>query len=108
MKVEEIIRNLREWMASSNAMRKCKQIEILNENDTEYRVIFHYKKCMAQLLVCKPQFAPFRFVSIEAVTIQKNMPHILYIWNDQEGDSIDCIIQSLEKGLSIVEQMDHQ
>jgi len=82
------------------------KINILIDKKFVYRVILEGNGGMAQILVEKNEFAPYRYVSFEGA-IMENDDQKFYIWNDSDGDSSVDILKQLDKGLELVLKFKH-
>ena len=66
------------------------------------RVELNFGKLLAEILIEKPKFAPYRYVSFQAGDIINGAPKMVYSWYDQEGISLESILENLDKAIDIV------
>lgn len=52
--------------------------------------------------VAEPDFAPYRFVSFEAVAIVNGVHDIVHAWYDEGGTAIEDIIKNLNNAIDVV------
>ncbi len=67
--------------------------------DEIYRVTLRFKHCMAEILVEKPYFAPYRYVSFQVWAVVDEKLDLVYYWFDKDGDEIDMILEQLSRGI---------
>lgn len=101
VKVKEIIT---QWIKNEEESFKNKSIliEIIKNTEDCLYVILNFGKCMAAIVVAEPDFAPYRFVSFEAVDIVDGNHRMVHAWYDEEGDTIEDIIKNLNNAIDIV------
>lgn len=73
-------------------------VEVLNNSDS-YSVVFDFNNCMAEIDINQPEFAPYRYVSIEVVAIVDNTSKLIYSWYDDDSTTIKEILFQLNKGI---------
>lgn len=76
--------------------------EILKDNKSCLRVELNFGELLAEILVEEPDFAPYRYVSFQAVDIINGVPQMVYSWYDEEGNTIEEIIKNLDKAIDVV------
>lgn len=78
--------------------------EILVNTDDLYRVIIEFNSCIGELIVNKPEFAPYRYVKFEVLSsIEKEIRYI-YAWYDSEQEHIEGILTHIQEGLKIANE----
>ena len=73
-------------------------IDILINEKEAYRALIICNKCMGEIIVSQPFFAPYRFFKFEIKTIENQE---LFLWYDDEGDTVDEIKKKKKKGINI-------
>ena len=77
-------------------------IETVENNEECLYVIINFEECMAAIVVAIPDFAPYRYVSLEAVDIVNDMHKTVYAWYDDDETTIDDVIENLNRAINIV------
>lgn len=77
---------------------KLNTIFLRNENEG-FVVSFENDIAMAELVVERPSYAPYRFVSFEIVALEEDEAKIVYRWYDKENTSINEIKHELKNGI---------
>lgn len=98
--VKEIVT---QWIKDNEGKFKSQNImiEVVENNAERLFVIFNFGECMAEIIVGENDFAPYRFVAFEAVSLENGVLTILYSWYDKEGDTIEEIITNLDKAIDV-------
>ena len=76
---------------------------ILNSNEA-LRVFFENEKYIAELVVERGEFAPYRYVKMEILSLDSKYPTPIYIWYDSQNDSIEKILINLQIGLDLLNE----
>jgi len=80
--------------------KKC-NIEILIDSSDAYRVALQFDNCMGEIIVNQPDFAPYKHVKIEMLSsIDKEIKYI-FVWHDNEKDTVEEILLNIKKGFDI-------
>jgi hypothetical protein len=74
-------------------------IEPIKDTEDCLFVILNFGECMASIVVAEPDFAPYRFVSFEAVAIVNGIHEIVHAWYDGESTAIEDIIKNLNNAI---------
>lgn len=100
----EVREAISKWVKGNNEKFKNKNIllEILKDDDNCLRVELNFGELLAEILVEEPDFAPYRYVSFQAVGIVNGVPDLLYFWYDEEGMRIEEIIEKLSDAVTVV------
>jgi hypothetical protein len=69
------------------------------KSDERYRLALRFKNCIAEILVDKPYFAPYRYVSFQVYAVVNEKLDLAYYWYDQDGDQIDTILEQIGIGI---------
>ena len=77
-------------------------IEIVENSEERLSAILNFGNCMASIVVAEPDFAPYRFVSFEVVAMENGIATMPYSWYDESGNTIEKVIENLEKSVNIV------
>lgn len=64
-----------------------------------YMAFIYLENCGAQVVVSKPEWAPYRYVYFEVISILDKTTQIVYTWCDCDKDDIDSIVKNLQKGV---------
>ena len=54
---------------------------------------------MAEIDINKPDFAPYRYVSLEVTAIMDMTSKLIYSWYDDDSTNIEAILFQLNKGI---------
>lgn len=92
------------WLKDNNEKFKNKNIllEVLKDDENCLRVELNFGELLAEILVEEPDFAPYRYVSFQAVGIVNGVPDLMYFWYDEEKTSVEDIIENLTKAIDVV------
>ncbi|MBR1848454.1 MAG: hypothetical protein IJ791_04370 [Lachnospiraceae bacterium] len=74
--------------------------EVLRDDGEVFRISIETEASMAEVLVEKPDFAPYRWVRVEVYDL--NTETLTYVWNDEEGDSLEKILEKIAEGLKLL------
>ena len=93
-----------QWLKDNNENFKSKGIVIEVIKDTEDCLIIDLKfgENFACIIVEMPSFAPYRFVCFEMGDIVNGAHEMIYAWYDNESNTIEDIIENLNKSISTV------
>ncbi len=97
-KIKLIVINWVEQYQDYFEKNNIKMVILRNEGDG-FVVSFESDTSMAEIVVENPEFAPYRFVSFEIVTIEDSQAKIIYSWYDNEYTSENEIREELKKGI---------
>ena len=75
-------------------------MEVIIDNEKCYRIVIEWKRCMGELLVDRPEFAPYRYVSLNILSTDTINISSVYCWYDSEGDSLEIIKQKIIEGIN--------
>ncbi|MBQ5450211.1 MAG: hypothetical protein IIT57_09255 [Treponema sp.] len=78
---------------------KCYKVEVIVDNESCYRTIIEWERCMGELLVERPDFAPYRYLSLQVVATDTADFSFVYCWYDSEGDSLEVIEEKIIEGI---------
>lgn len=78
---------------------KCYKVEVIVDNESCYRIIIEWERCMGELLVERPDFAPYRYLSLQVVATDTADFSFVYCWYDSEGDSLEVIEEKIIEGI---------
>ena len=63
---------------------------------------FESEKYIAELVVEREEFAPYRYVKMEILSLDSKYLTPIYIWDDSQNDSIKKILINLQIGLDLL------
>ena len=99
---KKLINILKETVSKELALHSdfYSQNVIINTENC-YRVIIEWTKCMGEIVIEKPVFAPYRYVSftIQSCTDKENQ--FLFCWYDSPDDSLDTVRKKITEGINI-------
>lgn len=78
---------------------KFYNVEVIVDDEACYRAIIEWERCMGELLVERPDFAPYRYLSLQVVATDTADFSFVYCWYDSEGDSLEVIEEKIIKGI---------
>ena len=71
------------------------QTEVLIDNEECFRAIVEWEKCTGELLVERPDFAPYRFVRL--CVLSSTEEKSVFFWNDSD-ETPDEITEKIKTG----------
>lgn len=80
-------------------------LENINNEADKLICNFTFTYCLAQVVVCTPIFAPYRYVEFEALTFDSKKavecarPDLIYFFYDSEKDTEETITLQLNQGI---------
>lgn len=104
---EEIKKRVFEWSLKDifRYLKKQDEIEVSRNNDEALIIDMTFDNCLAQLIVSNPTFAPYQFVSFEAMTLdsdkaqESGIPDMVYFFYDTDEVSEKEVITELGIGI---------
>lgn len=78
---------------------KSYKVEVIVDNESCYRTIIEWERCAGELLVERPDFAPYRYLSLQVVATDTADFSFVYCWYDSEGDSLEVIEEKIIEGI---------
>ena len=110
---EKIKRAIFEWSQGDllKLMAQHDKLEMTKNNDSILLLDFTFNNCLAQLIVSKPYFAPYQFVSFEAMTLDSEKaqetgePEMVYFFYDSSEMTEETVIKELETGIRYCSNM---
>lgn len=101
---ESTLRCLREW-----ARRVPLSPEILRDDPDGLRIIWETGIHLAELIVSRGEFAPYRFVSFQILDLRRDMDQAsVYIYFDGEDSTMDEILTALDRGIELIKERREQ
>ena len=101
---ESTMRAVREW-----ALRVPLSPEVLRDDPAGLRVIWETKTHLAELIVCRGQFAPYRFVSFQILDLRREVDQSpVYSYSDGEDSTMDGILTALDRGVELIKERREQ
>lgn len=103
MEFEEILRAVREWTG-----RVPFSSEVLRDDAEGLRIIWETEAHLAELMVCRAEYAPYRFVSFVLLGIrQEPGQDPVYCYYDREDSSVSEVLAALEYGAAMMERREN-
>lgn len=103
---KEIKKRVFEWSKKDIFRCLSKQDEIkISKNNEEVLIIdLTFSNCLAQITVSDPVFAPYQFVSFEAISLynkveNSEVPDMTYFFYDTDKMQINEVMTELETGI---------
>ena len=101
---ESTLRAVREW-----ALRVPLSPEVLRDDPDGLRIIWETKTHLAELIVCRGEFAPYRFVSLQVLDLRREVDQSsVYIYFDGEDSTTDEILTALDRGIEHMKERQEQ
>lgn len=100
----EILRAVRDW-----ADRVPCSPERLRDDEDGLRIIWETETHLAELIVSRAEYAPYRHVSFQLLDIRLDVDQApVYSYYDQEGSTIDEILTALDRGGDLMKERREQ
>lgn len=101
---ESTLRAVREW-----ARRAPLSPEVLRDDPDGLRIIWETKTHLAELIVSRGEFAPYRFVSLQVLDLRREVDQSpVYIYFDGEDSTTDEILTALDRGIEHMKERQEQ
>ena len=101
---ESTLRTVREW-----ARRVPISPEILRDDPDGLRIIWETGIHLAELIVSRGEFAPYRFVSFQILDILREPDQALvYSYFDGDDSTMDEILTALDWGIELIKERREQ
>ena len=101
---ESTLRTVREW-----ARRVPLSPEVLRDDPDGLRIIWETRTHLAELIVSRGEYAPYRFVSLQILDIlQEPDQASVYSYFDSEDSTTDEILTALDRGIELIEERREQ
>ena len=101
---ESTLRTVREW-----ALRVPLSPEVLPDDPDGQRIIWETKTHQAELIVCRGEFAPYRFVSLQVLDLRREVDQApVYGYFDGEDSTTDEILTALDRGIEHMKERQEQ
>ena len=101
---ESTLRAVREW-----ALRVPLSPEVLRDDPDGLRIIWETKTHLAELIVSRGVFDPYRFVSLQVLDLRREVGQSpVYIYFDGEDSTTDEILTALDRGIEHMKERQEQ
>ena len=101
---ESTLRTVREW-----ARRIPLAPEVLRDDPGGLRIIWETKTHLAELIVCRDEYAPYRFVSFQILDLRREPDQAsVYSYFDREDSTTDEILTALDRGMELIKERREQ
>lgn len=104
MSFEAVLEAVHHWF--ERIEKECKasaRIEVVQDTEEMFRIIFETEHSVSELIVNRPDFAPYRYVSFQTLDIDKEPDKALvFCFYDDESCMIQNIISRLDMGVKSV------
>lgn len=101
---ESTLRAVREW-----ALRVPLSPEVLRDDPDGLRIIWETGTHLAELIVSRRAFAPYRFVSLQVLDLQREVDQApVYSYFDGEDSTTDEILTALDRGIEHMKERQEQ
>lgn len=106
---EQIKKSVFTWSKNytSNKIDKVKYFEITKNEKDVLLINLTFENCLAQIIVSNSNFAPYQFVSFEAMTLESKKsrksgtPEMVYFFYDYEGILENMLLEELKFGINL-------
>lgn len=93
---DDILRAVRDWSGQVPFSP-----EILQGDADGLRILWETPTHLAELLVCRGEYAPYRYVSFQVLDIQRDVAQAaVYSYYDEENSTTEEILDALEQGIA--------
>lgn len=101
---ESTLRTVREW-----AYRVPLSSEVLRDDPTGLRIVWETTTHLAELIVSRGEYAPYRFVSFQILDPRRDMDQAsVYSYFDGEDSTMDEILTALDRGIELIKERREQ
>ena len=101
---ESTLRTVREW-----ALRVPLSPEVLRDDPDGLRIIWETGTHLAELIVSRGEYAPYRFVSLQILDILREPDQAsVYSYFDSEDSTTDAILTALDRGFELIKERREQ
>ena len=76
-------------------------IDVILDTEKCYRAIIEWTRCMGEIIIEQPVFAPYRYVSFTIQSFVDTDNQSLFCWLDSSDDSLDTIRTKIIEGINI-------
>lgn len=98
MEFEKIHGAVRDWV-----VRVPFPAEVLRDDPEGLRIIWESENDLAELIVCRAEYAPYRYVSFLILDVRLDPGQgPVYCYYDQEDSSVTEILAALERGMEMM------
>ena len=93
----EIKQGVIAWIKNQEDVLKERgvHLEEMANQESGYRIGLDFLNCIAEITVNQPEFAPYRFSSIQILSLKEELNEPIYVWYDKEGDDLTVIYNKL-------------
>lgn len=85
---------------NKKGMYKNGKFDTLNNQDY-YKVNIEFDNCIGEVIVNRPNFAPYRYVKIEILSSIRDDFEYVFVWYDCDENSVEEILSHIREGLEI-------
>ena len=78
-------------------------IEITIDKEKEYSAMIENEKYIFNIYVGEPNFAPYRSVALQIVSLLSDERDLAYAWYDSEDDEEKEILEHLNEGFLLIQ-----
>ena len=97
---ESTLRTIREW-----ALRIPLSPEVLRDDPDGLRIIWETGTHLAELIISRGEYAPYRFVCLQILDIRQEMDQaLLYGYFDGENSTMDETLAALDRGIELMKE----
>ena len=101
---ESTLRTVREW-----ALRVPLSPEVLQDDPNGLRIIWETGTHLAELIVSRGEYAPYRFVCLQILDILREPDQAsVYSYFDGEDSTTDEILTALDRGIELIKERREQ
>ena len=101
---ESTLRAVREW-----ALRVPLSPEVLRDDPDGLRIIWETGTHLAELIVSRGEYAPYRFVSLQVLDLRRDTDQAsVYSYFDRQDSTMDEILTALKRGIGLIKERREQ
>ena len=78
------------------------QIRVMADSESAYWAVADFDYCMGEIVVDQPVWAPYRFVKMEILPLDEELP--VFVWYDSADDDAAAVRQQITEGLNAAMQ----
>ena len=75
------------------------KIDIIIDDNSCFRAIIDFEKCIGELIIEKQNYTPYRYICFNILSSITELPFSIFFWSDSENDSFETIKNNISEGV---------